>query len=176
MLSKERRNAIKEELQTLIKDGRLNPEDVVDAARNPNSSLHSYFTWDDTEAAAAFRLQEARALIKRVKVNVVRTDDTIVHVPSFIRSSEGKGYQNIAVMLTNKPSHINIILITLAQVSTMLKNLAAPGRRSSLLMQVVVPTSLISKVLDVMHSSIYSGHRNSGPWEPSLLASSCGLP
>ena len=61
-----------------------------------------------------------------MKVKFVRTDDTIVHVPSFIRSSEGKGYQNIAVMLTNKPSHINIILITLAQVSTMLKNLAAP--------------------------------------------------
>ena len=126
MLSSERRNAIREELQTLVKDGRLNPEDVVEAARNPNSSLHAYFTWDDTEAAASFRLQEARALIKRVKVNVVRTDDSVVRVPSFIRSPEGVGYQNISVMITNKPDHIGTVLITLSQVSTMLKNLAAP--------------------------------------------------
>jgi hypothetical protein len=126
MLSKERREAIRDELQALVNDGRLNPDDVVDAARNPNSSLHSYFTWDDTEAAASYRLQEARALIRRVRVNVVRTDDSIVRVPSFVRSPQGKGYQNIAVMVTNKPDHIGTILIALAQVSTMLKNLAAP--------------------------------------------------
>jgi hypothetical protein len=126
MLSKERREAIRDELQALVNDGRLNPEDVVDAARNPNSSLHSYFTWDDTEAAASYRLQEARALIRRVRVNVVRTDDYIVRVPSFVRSPQGRGYQNIAVMVTNKPDHIGTILIALAQVSTMLKNLAAP--------------------------------------------------
>ena len=38
------------------------------------------------------------------------------------------------------------------------KNLAAPGRRRSLLMQIVVPRSLISKVLEVMHASVYAGH------------------
>jgi len=126
MITTERRNAIREELQALVSNGRLNPEDVVEAARNPNSSLHTYFTWDDTEAAESYRLQEARALIRRVKVNVIRTDDAIVRVPSFVRSSQGKGYQNIAVMVTNKPDHIGTILIALAQVSTMLKNLAAP--------------------------------------------------
>jgi hypothetical protein len=126
MITSERRKAIREELQTLVKDGRLIPEDVVDAAKNPNSSLHTYFTWDDTEAAAAFRLQEARALIKRIRVSVVRTDESVVHVPSFIRSPQGAGYQNISVMITNKPDHIGTVLITLAQVSTMLKNLAAP--------------------------------------------------
>jgi hypothetical protein len=38
------------------------------------------------------------------------------------------------------------------------KNLSAPGRRSSLLLQVVVPTELVAKVLHVMHASAYSGH------------------
>jgi len=66
-ISKERLAAIREELQGLIEDGLLNPETVVDRARNPNSSLHDHFTWDDTEAAAAFRIQEARALIKNVE-------------------------------------------------------------------------------------------------------------
>ena len=38
------------------------------------------------------------------------------------------------------------------------KDLAIPGRRPSLLMQVVIPRVLIPKVLHVMHSSVYSGH------------------
>jgi Integrase zinc binding domain len=38
------------------------------------------------------------------------------------------------------------------------KNLSAPGRRSSILLQVVVPLELIPKVLHVMHASEYSGH------------------
>jgi hypothetical protein len=124
MIAKERMRAIREELHSLMSEGRLRPEDVVDAARNPNSALHSYFTWDDSEAAAAYRLQEARALIKRVKVDVVRSDEMVVHVPSFIRSNGG--YQETQVVTVNKPDHISSILITLAQISTMLTNLAAP--------------------------------------------------
>lgn len=124
MISKERMRAIREELHSLMSEGRLRPEDVVDAARNPNSALHSYFTWDDSEAAVAYRLQEARALIKRVKVDVVRSDEMVVHVPSFIRSNGG--YQETQVVTVNKPDHMSSILITLAQISTMLTNLAAP--------------------------------------------------
>jgi hypothetical protein len=124
MIAKERMRAIREELHSLMSEGRLRPEDVVDAARNPNSALHSYFTWDDSEAAAAYRLQEARALIKRVRVDVVRTDEMVVHVPSFIRSDSG--YKETQVVTVNKPDHISVMLITLAQISTMLTNLAAP--------------------------------------------------
>lgn len=124
MITRERMRAIREELHSLMSEGHLRPEDVVDAARNPNSALHSYFTWDDSEAAAAYRLQEARALIKRVKVDVVRTDEEVVRVPSFIRSDGG--YQETQVVTVNKPDHYSAILITLAQVSTMLTNLAAP--------------------------------------------------
>lgn len=126
MISSERLKAIKDELAGLMSDGRLQPEDVVEAARNPNSSMHSYFTWDDTEAAAAFRLQEARALIKRVKVDVVRSDDSVVRVPSFIRTAGSPGYQETQRVTVNRPDHYATILITLAQVGTMLRNLAAP--------------------------------------------------
>jgi hypothetical protein len=125
-IRKERLAAIREELQGLIEDGLLNPETVVDRARNPNSSLHDHFTWDDTEAAAAFRIQEARALIKRVRVEVVRSDESVVRVPSFTRSVEGKGYVDTQTITVNKADHLGVVLITLAQVRTMLANLAAP--------------------------------------------------
>jgi hypothetical protein len=47
-------------------DGELKPEFVVNDARNPNSPLHSFFEWDDTEAAEQYRLNQARRLIRTV--------------------------------------------------------------------------------------------------------------
>lgn len=46
--------------------GKLQPEDVVDDAKNPNSPLHSFFEWDDTAAAHEHRLKQARSLIRTV--------------------------------------------------------------------------------------------------------------
>ncbi len=84
-------------------DGRLLPEDVVLAAREPNSPLHRHFTWDDTEAARLRRLDEARALIRSVRViHTVHKID--VRVPSYVRDPEADakaaGYRNIANVRT----------------------------------------------------------------------------
>lgn len=39
------------------------PAKVVEFARDPNTALHSRFTWDDTEAAEQYRLWEARQVV-----------------------------------------------------------------------------------------------------------------
>lgn len=119
-------HAIKEELQSLAKDGYLEPEQVVEAARNPNSSMHNQFVWDDTEAAQAYRVQQARALIKRVKVEVIRADNEVVRVPVFVRSPTGTGYETTQQVVVRHADRISIVLITLTTCATMLKNLAAP--------------------------------------------------
>jgi hypothetical protein len=38
--------------------GELREEDVVEFAKNPETALHDYFTWDDKKAAAKYRLLE----------------------------------------------------------------------------------------------------------------------
>lgn len=55
-------NALKEIY--ISEGGILRPETVVRYASNPDSSLHSCFTWDDTAAAHQWRLNQARQLIK----------------------------------------------------------------------------------------------------------------
>ena len=52
-------------------DGGLDAVQVVDAARDPASALHRYFEWDDSAAAAEYRLDQARAVIRSIKVTVV---------------------------------------------------------------------------------------------------------
>jgi len=50
--------------------GEISPEVVVEEAREPRHILHPLFQWHDTEAAAAFRLIQARNLIGALTVKV----------------------------------------------------------------------------------------------------------
>jgi len=44
--------------------GTLNPEDVIEYARDEETALHGVFTWDDTAAAHQHRLWQARQIIR----------------------------------------------------------------------------------------------------------------
>ena len=76
-------------------NGRLTPALVVDAARPVGSPLHARFEWDDALAGPAYRLQQAAAVIRSVRV--VREDDTdlepirvraFVHLPAVTGEDE----------------------------------------------------------------------------------------
>jgi hypothetical protein len=125
-INSDRLKKIRRELNKLTEEGVLNPDDVVEAARNPKSAMHDQFNWDDSEAAHAYRLQQARALIKRVVVEVVRVDQEKVLVPSFIRSPSGKGYERTQEVTVNTMDRNTVVLRALLQVATILRNLAAP--------------------------------------------------
>ncbi len=47
---------------------RLKPADVVEAAQNRRSPLHKHFEWDDTKAAISHRRNQARELIRVIRV------------------------------------------------------------------------------------------------------------
>lgn len=48
--------------------GAIKPETLVLVARAKESPLHTLFTWEDTEAARQWRLEEARRIIRSVRV------------------------------------------------------------------------------------------------------------
>lgn len=62
--------------------GVLKVEDVLEKAKDPESILHKHFEWDDTEAAAQFRKQQARSLIARCKITLVETQP--VQIRAFV--------------------------------------------------------------------------------------------
>lgn len=49
-------------------DGRLVPGDVVTAAKDPAHPLHRHFEWDDKTAALAYRIDQAREIIRIVRI------------------------------------------------------------------------------------------------------------
>lgn len=64
-----RKQVIEDELAAIWNSrARLTPADVVEVATAPEHPLHRYFEWNDTAAAAEFRLVQAARLIRSVKV------------------------------------------------------------------------------------------------------------
>lgn len=68
--------------------GELTPEDVVKAARNKNSPLHSFFEWDDSKAAEQHRLQQARGLIRSVVAIYSEPDKPVVRTKAYQHINE----------------------------------------------------------------------------------------
>lgn len=56
--------------------GKLTPQLVVDAARDPGHPLHSRFEWDDAVAGEAWRRQQAHDLIRKAKVVYREADES----------------------------------------------------------------------------------------------------
>jgi hypothetical protein len=65
--------------------GCITPELVVESSKNKRSVLHNYFVWDDTKAANAYRMIQARHLIRRIEVKVINDGE-----PTNVRAYEVK--------------------------------------------------------------------------------------
>lgn len=78
--------AVKDALSRLERDGRLTANDVVEAARDPRSPLHEHFEWDDDAAAEAWRIEQARRLIRTVRLVVITETETIA-APYYARDT-----------------------------------------------------------------------------------------
>lgn len=94
-------NRISAELLRLNKlhNGRLKPEHVVEAARPKESLLHGCFDWDNTRAAAKWRLHQARHLLL-VSVTVIAKKKTRMFVS--LKSERNKGYRVVSYVLSTK--------------------------------------------------------------------------
>jgi hypothetical protein len=89
-------------------EGVVQPDDVVEAAKEEISPLHRAFTWSDPEAASRFRLDQARDLMRGLRTAVVVYDpvsqqDRSIPVPvfaSFKPDDEAQGYRLVAEAMT----------------------------------------------------------------------------
>lgn len=98
--------------------GILKAEDVVDFAKNPQSAMHSHFTWDDSEAAHQWRLHQARMLIR---VTVVVSPDKKDHMRAYVSLGDdrydGGGYRVMATVLTDEERRRQLLDEALLEVN-----------------------------------------------------------
>lgn len=90
------------------RDKRLDPHKVVDAARPKTSPLHRFFDWNNTKAAEAWRIHQARQLI-RVAVTMIPavSNGTVREFVSVsnLRRSGGGSYLATVDVLSDEQRH-----------------------------------------------------------------------
>lgn len=114
--------------------GILNPRQVLDEARRPDHALHAYFEWDDGAAGEAYRLLQVGALVRRVKLTIIHTDQTTREVtikaarayqsrPSQ-RHAEG-GYEPLDALLRDDDKRGELIAQVLRELNAHRRRYAA---------------------------------------------------
>lgn len=106
------KKTVSEELTEIQRqnNGLLDPQKVVDYARNPETALHSRFLWDDEEAAERYRLWQARQII-RMELVIVEEPVTkrVIQIRQYVSlpsdritvGRERNGYREIISVLKN---------------------------------------------------------------------------
>lgn len=92
--------AVGEELERIRSenDGKLLPQDVVEESRSEDAVLHPAFEWIDAVAAEEYRLNQARTLIRSVRV-VTEAVDRPAYVS--VRVEQQPYYQATEVAVQN---------------------------------------------------------------------------
>jgi hypothetical protein len=123
---------IRQALESLAVDNKLDPVAVVEAARDKTSPLHDCFTWDNSEAAHQFRLIEARKLIQvHVEMLPGSSDSSPVWVSLTTDRNAGGGYRPLVSILSNAEQRAMLLSDALRDLEYfrkkygMLKELAA---------------------------------------------------
>jgi prophage tail gpP-like protein len=115
------------ELELIAKRGGgvIKPERVVEFARNEKTALHSQFTWDDGEAAEAYRLWQARQVIRVCVRYVGENDDkpTRAYV-SLVEDRVEGGYRPITAVMADAEMRESL----LAQAKAEMKRWSAKYR------------------------------------------------
>jgi hypothetical protein len=93
--------------------GRITPDMVVEDARNEDSPLHAYFEWDVDLAARQHWLDQARTLIRSVKIVTREERKTVVSV-GFVRDpgmdSTEQGYISVRKVRTDEEMARDVLL------------------------------------------------------------------
>jgi len=79
--------------------GSVIPSQIVDFARSENTALHSLFVWDDTEAAARFRLHQAKQVIRAVVTFVARPDGEREIVRAYVHDATTDSYRETSAVV-----------------------------------------------------------------------------
>jgi hypothetical protein len=106
MMDKADRREIEARLSEICEthDGRITPELTVEDAKDPGSPLHPIFEWDDGKAGHQFRLDQARQLLRSIRV-VIRRDDRKIVVPYYVRDPDAGDEQGYVSFAAVKSEH-----------------------------------------------------------------------
>ena len=118
MLNAEERRAALEKIAA-HNNGKPLPEAVVEAARDPEHCFHNDFDWNVETAAYQHWLDQARAIIRAVRVHITTTHriiNSIAYVRDPSAGAQEQGYVSIITVKKNPADALAVVTAELARV------------------------------------------------------------
>jgi len=134
----EKENAVRK----LERNGKVDPLDLISAARDPNHPCHEDFTWDVNQAAAERWRDQARSIIRQCRFDVVYEDVTSP-VVQYVSSTDKDSDVFVSLPKTRSKTKVSIVL--LAELR-MLSGLANRVYGIALSKQNIVGADLVSRL------------------------------
>ena len=91
-------------------DGRVTPEDMVNAARNGCEELHKCFEWDDAVAGEKYREFQARQILHNLVIDYkdeVKKNE--VETRFFYSTGYSEGYKPLEIILRNEDEYEKLL-------------------------------------------------------------------
>ena len=111
-------------LKGLEAEGRLTPSAVLEDARQESSPLHTLYTWDINEAAERYWIEQTRAIIREVYVEV-RTTIVVFDAPRYVSDpalpGNQEGYVSVGELSKNPELSRLAVLKEISRAMSMLK-------------------------------------------------------
>jgi hypothetical protein len=101
---KKKAQVVGETLSSLAEESPLTAEKVVKEAKKIKNPLHEFFEWKDSKAAAEYRLEQARHLMRSIVVQYQPNKDSPL-IRAFVtltKEADGEGYEVTAKVLSDK--------------------------------------------------------------------------
>jgi hypothetical protein len=82
----------------------VTPELLVEEAKKKRSPVHNLFEWDDTAAAEAYRVHQARLVLNHIEVVIERGEEVPLVIRAFhsVEYEEGRCYTTIKAARANE--------------------------------------------------------------------------
>lgn len=121
MISKEKADAIR---ALADENGYIEPRDVITTARDPGSPLHDEFTWDITTAADERWVDQARRLIRLVKIEIT-IDEKVIRSVAYVvdpdRPPRSRRYVDLTVAATHQAMAQEILFAEMERVTAAIR-------------------------------------------------------
>ena len=135
--------------------GILTPDAVVKEAKSQDSPLHDLFEWDSQVAAHAYRLDQARALIRSVRV-VVSLETKQVRTVGYVRNPEAEadeqGYVSTTSLIGNEELAHRTLVDEFSRAGAALRR----ARELAVVFDMVDQIDAATEVVEVLKASVVS--------------------
>ncbi len=136
--------------EILDKHPEVTTEEVVNFAKSSDCPFHAWFQWDDTKAAEQHRLDQARGLMRSIRITIITPEEKVfeVSIASSIDSDltdKARAYTSTVDGLSDPNTRAKILSLALRELKVIRSKYAMLSELSQVVQSIDTALSIAKK-------------------------------